>query len=164
MARHTPATEGTKRCKECDAEKHVTEFRCDRSMLGGRGSTCKSCANAHGRARYHAEPEFRQRDKERTYAYRERHPETRNFWVSTQFARKYDAPIVDPHLHRLVVLEREDGVCGICGEDVDPFDFHVDHIIPLCEQGEHSYENLQIAHPLCNQRKNRFLKTAFSGA
>jgi len=55
---------------------------------------------------------------------------------------------------RLVVLERADGVCGICGEDVNPFAFHVDHIVPLSRGGEHSYANTQPAHPLCNLRKH----------
>jgi 5-methylcytosine-specific restriction endonuclease McrA len=53
----------------------------------------------------------------------------------------------------LVVLELDDGVCGICKEDVDPFDFHVDHVIPLAKGGWHSYSNVQVAHPICNLRK-----------
>ena len=53
----------------------------------------------------------------------------------------------------LAVLEADDGVCGICGGDLDPFDFHVDHVIPLARGGEHSYANVQVAHPLCNWRK-----------
>ena len=56
-------------------------------------------------------------------------------------------------VHPLVVLERADGVCGICGEDVDPMEFHVDHIIPLARGGEHSYANVQPAHPFCNVSK-----------
>lgn len=59
------------------------------------------------------------------------------------------------HIDRLVVLEMDDGICGICGEDVDPFRYEVDHIIPLARGGEYSYANVQAAHPLCNQRKNR---------
>jgi 5-methylcytosine-specific restriction endonuclease McrA len=53
----------------------------------------------------------------------------------------------------LTVLERDDGVCGICGEDIDPTDFHVDHILPLARGGPHVYSNVQIAHPECNIRK-----------
>ena len=56
-------------------------------------------------------------------------------------------------IHPLVVLERDDGVCGICGGDVDPFDFHVDHIIPLSRGGSHTFDNVQASHPLCNARK-----------
>ncbi len=58
------------------------------------------------------------------------------------------------HVNSLVVLERDDGVCGICGGDVDPLDFHVDHIIPLSRGGEHSYANTQAAHPFCNLSKH----------
>lgn len=53
----------------------------------------------------------------------------------------------------LVVLERDDGVCGICGGDVDPFDFHVDHKVPISRGGLHSYDNVHVAHPMCNWRK-----------
>lgn len=53
----------------------------------------------------------------------------------------------------LAVLEMADGVCGICGEDVNPAAFHVDHIVPLGVGGEHSYMNTQPTHPVCNLRK-----------
>lgn len=53
----------------------------------------------------------------------------------------------------LVVLERHEGLCGICGEPVDPERFDVDHIVPLARGGEHSYANTQPAHPTCNTRK-----------
>lgn len=70
---------------------------------------------------------------------------------ATRRARKAGAFVeyVDP----LVVLERADGVCGICGQDVDPWTFQVDHIVPLAAGGEHSYANTQPAHALCNRKK-----------
>lgn len=67
-------------------------------------------------------------------------------------ARIAGAAIVE-HVEPLVVLELHDGVCGICGEDVDPLSFHVDHVVPLARDGEHSYANVQPAHPVCNVRK-----------
>lgn len=39
------------------------------------------------------------------------------------------------HVDSLIVLELADGVCGICGRDVDPFGY------------------TQPAHPSCNVRK-----------
>lgn len=54
---------------------------------------------------------------------------------------------------RLVVLELNDGLCGLCGRDVDPANFHIDHILPLSAGGWHGYDNVQVAHPLCNLRK-----------
>jgi len=61
---------------------------------------------------------------------------------------------VDP----LVVLDRHDGICGICEQPVDPGDFHVDHVVPLARGGEHSYANTQPAHPSCNIRKGAHLE------
>lgn len=52
------------------------------------------------------------------------------------------------HVEPLVVLER-----GICGGDVDPMDFHVDHVLALAAGGDHAYFNVQAAHPACNLRK-----------
>lgn len=54
---------------------------------------------------------------------------------------------------RLVVLELSDGACAICGGDLDPAAFHVDHILPLSAGGWHGYDNVQAAHPLCNVQK-----------
>ena len=67
-------------------------------------------------------------------------------------------------VHPLVVLERGDSACGICGEDVDLDDFHIDHIIPLARGGLHNYENTQPAHPRCNWAKSaRLPDEVFSG-
>jgi hypothetical protein len=52
-----------------------------------------------------------------------------------------------------VVLERDDGACGIWGGDVDPTDFHIDHVVALARGGPHAYSNVQIAHPFCNRAK-----------
>lgn len=68
--------------------------------------------------------------------------------IKDQFVEEVDA---------LILLERHDGVCGICGGDVDPLDYHIDHVVPLIRGGEHSYANTQPAHPLCNRRKGRRL-------
>jgi 5-methylcytosine-specific restriction endonuclease McrA len=54
---------------------------------------------------------------------------------------------------RSEVFKRRGGKCGICRKRVDPENFHVDHIVPLARGGEHSYRNVQLAHPICNSRK-----------
>lgn len=62
------------------------------------------------------------------------------------------------HVDRLELLERHNGVCGICGDPVDPAQFDVDHVVPWSRGGKHSYENTQPAHPACNQgKKNRLM-------
>jgi 5-methylcytosine-specific restriction endonuclease McrA len=72
--------------------------------------------------------------------------------LALRYATRKRAAFVED-VNPLVVLERADGVCGVCGGDVDPLRFDVDHIVPLARGGEHSYRNTQPAHPSCNYRK-----------
>ena len=59
------------------------------------------------------------------------------------------------------VFERDDWLCGLCGEPVDkdlawpdPTSASLDHIIPLSRGGAHTLDNVQLAHLVCNIRKN----------
>jgi hypothetical protein len=59
------------------------------------------------------------------------------------------------------LYERDDGVCKICGLPVlyDKFVDNnwsgtIDHIIPLSRGGEHSMDNCQLAHRICNSLKS----------
>lgn len=107
-----------------------------------------------------------QRSRASTAAYAARHPErvaanqAASRKVNADARRRRNAErrallagVSVEYVEPLVVLERADGVCGICGDDVDPFGFHVDHIIALARGGEHSYANTQPAHPRCNLAK-----------
>jgi 5-methylcytosine-specific restriction endonuclease McrA len=71
----------------------------------------------------------------------------------TEPSRASHAGVLLEKVEPLVVLERHEGLCGICGEPVNPARFDVDHIVPLARGGEHSYANTQPAHPACNARK-----------
>lgn len=106
----------------------------------------ESIASAAAWAKAHPE-----RRAETSAAWVKRNPDTIRRHAQERKARKRQAFVefVDP----LVVLERADGVCGICGDDVDPFKFDVDHIVPLCHGGFHNYENTQPAHVSCNRSK-----------
>lgn len=63
-------------------------------------------------------------------------------------------------IDRFEVFERDGWQCGICHETVnqylrspDPFAATLDHVIPLCLGGEHTYENVQCSHSYCNAQK-----------
>jgi hypothetical protein len=111
---------------------------------------------AQGRAAYHANPEPKLERNRRWFK-----ENAGNFDYSIARARarasrrasKRDAFV--EAVDALTVLERDDGVCGICGGDVDPTDFHVDHVVALANGGEHSYANVQAAHPACNIKKGK---------
>ena len=58
------------------------------------------------------------------------------------------------------VFERDEWICGICGEHVeqqlhhtDPMSKSLDHIQPIALGGDHSRANTQLAHLRCNIRK-----------
>lgn len=53
----------------------------------------------------------------------------------------------------LLVFSRDEGICGICREPVEPDNWHLDHIVPLARGGHHTYDNVQVSHPTCNMRK-----------
>jgi 5-methylcytosine-specific restriction endonuclease McrA len=102
-------------------------------------------------------PGNRQRTRDNAKRRRQADPQAAR-QTSTRYARRARAvkrAAFVEHVEPLVVLELDDGVCGICGEDVDPFDFHIDHIHQLHQGGEHSYANVRVAHPSCNMRRKR---------
>jgi 5-methylcytosine-specific restriction endonuclease McrA len=76
---------------------------------------------------------------------------------------------VDRGINALSLYKRDNGVCWICGGRCDPNDKQsrngtiicgdmypsVDHIIPVCDGGEDSWENVRLAHRICNTRRFR---------
>lgn len=57
------------------------------------------------------------------------------------------------HVDPKTVYDRDQGICGICGQPVGPSVASIDHIVPLAKGGKHSYRNVQLAHLSCNLRK-----------
>lgn len=136
---------------------------------------CRECKNARWRIwyarnserRYQATKRWREVNPQKLQAQSERYqsrltPEGKKLKYknaleshirSNQKRRAKKEGAFVEHVEPLVLLEQMDGICGICGRDVDPFNFHVDHVIPICRGGKHSYANTQISHPLCNLRK-----------
>lgn len=155
-----PLGERPKRCRRCKKWKSLDEFGSDRRQSAGKAKDCKACVNARKAWRYRNDPSAR------VYArsYYERHrssstkPRSKKA-VSTSTGRsawqlRREAATVE-RVERLVVLELDDGVCYLCGEDVDPLKFHLDHVWPLVEGGVHAYSNVRVVHPSCNGRKKR---------
>jgi 5-methylcytosine-specific restriction endonuclease McrA len=64
---------------------------------------------------------------------------------------------------RLAVYERDKGICQLCAKPVveeawqqelwQPLYPTLDHIIPRSKGGEHTLQNLQLAHAICNSYK-----------
>lgn len=52
-----------------------------------------------------------------------------------------------------VLYIRDDGVCQICDQACSREDASIDHIVPIARGGAHTWDNVQLAHLLCNIRK-----------
>ena len=101
---------------------------------------------------------------------KEHHRATQNAWRSANYKEWYvrNAPArtvhnMNYHLRKElnwvedvdydVIFNRDEGVCKLCGLEVEHDDGAVDHVIPLSRGGEHSYANTQLSHWLCNCKK-----------
>ena len=73
-------------------------------------------------------------------------------------ARRRNAPVIE-NVSRMAVYERDNGICYLCDKPVALEDLHIDHVIPLSRNGEHSYRNMKTAHAECNLRKGTKLPT-----
>ena len=50
-----------------------------------------------------------------------------------------------------LVYSRDKGVCRLCGERVDPFDFDIGHNTAFAKGGKLTYKNAILLHPKCNR-------------
>ena len=50
----------------------------------------------------------------------------------------------------LELFKRDNGICGICENPVDFPQVSIDHIKPVSEGGQHSWDNVQLTHYICN--------------
>lgn len=59
-----------------------------------------------------------------------------------------------PLSQRERILAKGNGLCGICGSPIRPYDeVHIDHIVPVARGGSDDDSNLQPAHGSCNRSK-----------
>lgn len=54
---------------------------------------------------------------------------------------------------RAAIFRRDRGICHACHRKVDPRHWHLDHLVPLARGGEHTRQNVAVAHPECNLRR-----------
>lgn len=167
-----------KACGKCKVSQPISEFWNDRSSYDGHDSRCITCRKKEKieYVKNNREKVLQQKrasyekHKEATLAKMKvsddanranRRANSRRHYQNNKDAyksraRDYQmrrANTHDEYVDRLVVLELDDGVCGICGGDVDPMNYHIDHVIPLSKGGRHNYANVQVACPPCNLAK-----------
>lgn len=74
---------------------------------------------------------------------------------------------IDSDITTKSLFERDNGVCWICGGKCDFDDYEIrdgviicgdnypsiDHVIEICNGGEHSWQNVKLAHRRCNSKR-----------
>jgi 5-methylcytosine-specific restriction endonuclease McrA len=151
----------SKVCNECKEDKPLELFHRRKNGRYGRHSRCAECVNAkineYNRNKYRDNEEFRRKKLERTSSYKKNNPDKVRSWWRKYRTKKREAWVED--VYDELVYARCGWVCMLCGERVDPkitgeMGKSLDHIIPISRGGEHSYANTQLAHLVCNKRKN----------
>jgi 5-methylcytosine-specific restriction endonuclease McrA len=156
------------RCKSCrkseqalyrlknSAEIHERErlYRLaypERLKHNSRASRQRRPGSARSRqARFYAK--HTQRVLAEQLAYQRAHPEQYREYQRRKRARKQHAHVVE-YIDRQAIYTRDNWICQICLQPVQPPDATLDHIIPLSKGGEHSARNVVLAHRSCNSRK-----------
>jgi 5-methylcytosine-specific restriction endonuclease McrA len=85
--------------------------------------------------RWHQENPQKARDKHQRYV-----------------ARRRGAERVEK-IDRRYVYERDGGKCHICCRSVSSKRFSLDHLVPLSRGGNHTLDNVRLAHIPCNSRR-----------
>lgn len=79
---------------------------------------------------------------------------------STHKRRAISYGVLYERFDRYEIFERDNWVCGICGNRVEqqfehphPMSASLDHVVPMSKGGHHSPDNTQCSHLDCNLRK-----------
>lgn len=104
------------------------------------------------RSAYHANPKI---FLDRTRAYNKKYPEKTRLRRANNCAVRR-ARIAAARVERVsykTILERDKGICHICGLPIGNEKYNFDHVIPLSKGGPHSTDNIRLSHATCNFKK-----------
>lgn len=180
--------DGLRLCKSCATPKPDSEYHRDKYGTSGRASRCKPCASLYEHERYVANAE---RIKTRQREYRRKNPTLLKEQDRVNYDRNRDSKIEsatknshirrariasvesDSGLTRLALRKRDGDKCYYCSRAMD-FEraigrkFHgrhasLEHLIPLCSGGSHTFDNCVLACRDCNLSKNAKSIEMFTG-
>lgn len=109
-------------------------------------------------------------DKCRHHAYNKKYKSHKEC-IHKERAIKYNVSY-DPSINIKELIDRDNGICALCGKPIDINDGHwangvwytglnyptIDHIIPMSKGGSHTWNNVQLAHMICNSSKSDKLR------
>lgn len=75
-------------------------------------------------------------------------------------ANRYRARLLGAYhepVDRTAIIDRDGGICYLCGNTPTGWQLTLDHVIPLVRGGSHTPDNLRVACRSCNARKKQRL-------
>lgn len=91
-------------------------------------------------------------------------------WRNNRGSKRYKSISLDKDITLERLYKNDKGLCALCGEICDLNDYYIknnvivcgnnypsiDHIKPISKGGLHSWDNVQLAHRLCNTKKSNY--------
>lgn len=135
------------------AEKDAKYCAEHKEQIAARKKTYEQATRDHIAARKRAYREAHQ-EEEAAYSkkYNIEHPEKVLAWSQRRRALKAGAAILGKVSYP-EIIQRDRGLCWLCGKLVAKSDRSFDHAIPLHKGGEHSTRNIRLTHLKCNISK-----------
>lgn len=157
-------TQTSKVCQDCKLSKALEEFPNCSKAKDGKHRRCKKCKWAYekayreGRKATYNEEQRRwrannpERYKEIQTNWRRDNPE-RNREIHNDSWQRHRSGLTGDSITLQELYERDGGICKLCGEPCVIEAGQIEHATPISRGGTHTWDNVQLAHALCNQRK-----------
>lgn len=143
------------RCGTCKEHKPTTDFAACKTFKRGYSYTCKACTKLRRELTgYHKK--YHEKNKEAINAYHREHYAKNteahfNRLMKRRIKMMDNGPVEDILLTDLCC--RDKWICGICNRPVKRSEASIDHKLPVSRGGTHTWNNVQLAHDVCNKRK-----------
>lgn len=162
MLKPNPIIDGKRECRQCLQLLPVEDFNAG-SWPGSYHHKCRTCQRLDNIAWREANPDY-------WSEWQKANPDKVLAIAHKRRAQKLSRDHED--IDRMLVFERDDFTCQLCGECMDmsaafpdPKFPTIDHVVPLNKGGAHLYSNIQSACFVCNSAKGDRLvpRLAFAG-
>lgn len=164
-----------KLCRKCNVSKPLAHFYARKK---GLTSPCKRCEYEYRKQYRKNHPEKQIEEGKRRWRFkkeqmkgynqqfRDTHPgyyeeyRKNNKQRGADGTRRYRARkrgVFSIPYSRRQIFDRDGGICWVCKKLVDFDKWDLDHIMPIVVGGADIPDNVAVAHPSCNRRRNRFV-------